>query len=159
MQYKPFLIACVVALALPACSVNLNINDTQLLGTEITEEDRIVSVVMNQQDAWNSGEIDQFMQGYWRSPELRFASGGSITYGWQETRDRYHQRYSNRDLMGQLTFDGLQVDVLGDDAAIVHGGWALERETDRPSGLFTLVFKEIDGDWKIVSDTTTSAGS
>ena len=59
--------------------------------------------------------------------------------------------------MGELTFDGLEVNMLSDDAAVVHGAWALQRENDRPSGLFTLVFQELDGEWKIVSDTTTSA--
>jgi len=157
MQYRPFFLACAFILAVPACAVNVNVNDTQLLGTVVNEEDRILSVVTNQQIAWNTGDIDGFMQGYWQSPELRFASGGDVTYGWQQTRDRYHARYSNRDLMGTLSFDELQVDRLSDDAAIVHGRWALTRANDRPSGLFTLVFKQVDGDWKIVSDTTTSA--
>ena len=66
-------------------------------------------------------------------------------------------RYSNRALMGTLSFEQLEVEQISDDAAIVHGQWALEREQDRPWGLFTLVFRQIDGDWKIVSDTTTSA--
>ena len=97
------------------------------------------------------------MQGYWVSDDLRFASGGTVTRGWQATSDRYHSNYSDRTLMGELTFDGLEVNMLSDDAAVVHGAWALQRENDRPSGLFTLVFQELDGEWKIVSDTTTSA--
>jgi len=59
--------------------------------------------------------------------------------------------------MGVLSFERLEITMLGDDAAVVHGAWGLEREQDRPSGLFTLIFNKIDGDWKIVSDTTTSA--
>lgn len=157
MQYRLFLIAGAMACLLPGCAVNLNINDHQLLGSEDSQDDAILAVVERQQSAWNSGDIDGFMQGYWPSPELRFASGGTVTTGWQETRDRYHQRYSNRALMGKLSFDKLEVDQLSDDAAIVHGQWTLIREHDQPWGLFTLVFKHIDGDWKIVSDTTTSA--
>lgn len=159
MQYKTLLTGCVMAFTLSACAVNLNINDTQLIGTDISDEARILDVISDQQAAWNAGDIDAFMQGYWQSPDLRFASGGEVAYGWQVTRDRYHSRYSNRALMGELTFDNLQTDMLSDEAAIVHGAWALQRENDRPSGLFTLVFKQIGGDWKIVSDTTTSAGS
>ena len=157
MQYRLVLIIGAIACLLPACAVNLNINDQQLLGTAYSEEDEIRGVLDQQQDAWNRGDIDGFMQGYWQSPDLRFASGGTVTTGWQETRDRYHQRYSNRALMGTLSFSMLEVEQLSDDAAIVHGQWALERESDRPWGLFTLVFKQIDGAWKIVSDTTTSA--
>lgn len=157
MQYKALIMAMGLACLASGCTVNLNVNDTQLLGTSVSEEDRILAVLATQQEAWNAGDIDGFMDGYWQSPELRFASGGSVTKGWQETRDRYHANYADRSLMGELSFNELYVTLLADDAAIVQGAWALQRTEDRPSGLFTLVFEEIDGAWKIVSDTTTSA--
>lgn len=157
MQLRSIIIGLTLIFAVPACTVNLNVNDQQLLGTELTDEDRVAAVITAQQAAWNAGDIDGFMQGYWQSPNLRFASGGTVTNGWQATRDRYHARYSDRALMGELSFDRLEVSMLGSDAAVVHGAWALQRAEDRPSGLFTLIFKQIDGDWKIVSDTTTSA--
>ena len=118
----------------------------------------ITHLLKAQQNAWNAGDIDRFMDGYWNSPELRFASGGDVTFGWQATRDRYHKNYANRALMGTLTFSDLEVIEISDDAAIVHGGWALARDGDTPSGLFTLLLRKIDGAWKVVSDTTTSAG-
>ena len=158
MQFRSVIIGVSVAMAMPACTVNLDVNDRQLLGSSVTEDDRIRDVLTKQQDAWNAGDIDGFMQGYWQSLELRFASGGSVTRGWQATRDRYHENYSDRSLMGKLSFENLETVLLGDNAAVVHGGWALQRDADRPSGLFTLIFQQIDGDWKIVSDTTTSAG-
>lgn len=157
MQSKTLLSIALVACALPACAVNVNVNDTQLIGSAETDEDRILSVLTTQQAAWNAGDIDTFMAGYWQSPELRFASGGSVTMGWQETSDRYHANYSDRSLMGTLSFSDLKVDMLSDDAAIVHGAWAITRAEDKPSGLSTLVFRDLDGGWKIVSDTTTSA--
>ncbi|MEO1659943.1 MAG: DUF4440 domain-containing protein [Pseudomonadota bacterium] len=157
MQLKPALLGFALLLATPACTVNLQVNDQQFLGSDVSEEDRILTVLSTQQAAWNDGDIDGFMQGYWVSPDLRFASGGTVTYGWQATRDRYHQNYADRSIMGQLEFSNLEVDLLDDDAAIVHGAWALERAEDRPSGLFTLVLKDLEGGWKIVSDTTTSA--
>lgn len=159
MQFKTFMIASVLAFGFAACAVNVNVNDTQLIGSSETDEDRILNVLTTQQAAWNAGDIDAFMAGYWQSPELRFASGGSVTKGWQNTSDRYHANYSDRALMGELTFSNLEVNMLSSDAAIVHGAWALARAEDNPSGLFTLVFRDLDGGWKIVSDTTTSAGS
>lgn len=117
----------------------------------------IRSVLMQQQRAWNRGDIDAFMQGYWRSVDLRFASGGQVTRGWQQTSDRYHARYSDRAKMGTLNFNDLEIRLLAPDAAIVHGQWKLERAEDAPSGLFTLVFRKFGDDWRIISDTTTSA--
>ncbi|MEO1553140.1 MAG: nuclear transport factor 2 family protein [Pseudomonadota bacterium] len=157
MQFRSVFIGLCLAIAMPACTVNLNVNDTQLLGSDVTDEDRIRTVLSTQQEAWNSGDIDGFMQGYWTSSQLRFASGGDVTRGWQATRDRYHTNYSDLSLMGVLNFDRIETVMLGDDAAVVHGAWALQRVQDQPSGLFTLIFRQIDGEWKIVSDTTTSA--
>ena len=157
MQFRSCVAAVLMACALPACAVNVNVNDTQLIGSAESDEMAIIDVLTRQQAAWNAGDIDAFMQDYWQSPELRFASGGTVTRGWQETRDRYHANYSDRDLMGELSFSELEVKMLSDDAAVAHGVWALARAEDNPSGLFTLLFREMDGGWKIVSDTTTSA--
>ncbi|MEH6487051.1 nuclear transport factor 2 family protein [Hyphomonas oceanitis] len=117
----------------------------------------IVAVLNAQDTAWNRGDIDAFMDGYWRSPELRFASGGNITRGWDETNARYHRVYGTPELMGMLTTTDYEIVILSPDAAIAHGAWMLERDGDRPSGLYTLVMRKIDGEWLIVSDTTTSA--
>ena len=126
-------------------------------GFTAADEVAIRTLLETQDAAWNAGDVDGFMDGYWVSPELRFASGGTVTRGYQETLERYKQRYPNRDLMGQLSFDELEIVPLGADAAVVHGRWLLTRENDAPGGLFTLVFRRIDGSWKIISDTTTSA--
>ena len=88
------LTACVsVDIAADAADINM--------GKEIGA---VRAVLDAQQQAWNSGDIDGFMEGYWQSPDLRFGSGGSITYGWQETSDRYHKNYSDRAKMGTLDF-------------------------------------------------------
>ena len=118
----------------------------------------ITALLEQQDDAWNRGDIDAFMNGYWRSPELRFASGGNVTRGWDETNARYRRVYATPDLMGRLITSDYEIVILSPDAAIAHGAWLLERASDRPSGLYTLVLRKIDGEWLIVSDTTTSAG-
>jgi ketosteroid isomerase-like protein len=110
-----------------------------------------------QSAAWNRGDIDAFMEGYWKSDELRFASGGVITYGWKTTRDRYRRNYPDKATMGTLAFTIHEVNVLSADAAIVFGRWELTRKHDKPWGLFTLTFRKLDGAWLIVSDHTSSA--
>lgn len=127
------------------------------VGFSSADDAAIRSLLAAQDAAWNEGDIDGFMHGYWVSPELRFASGGTVTRGYQQTLDRYKARYSDRALMGTLSFDELEVVPLASDAAVVHGRWLLTRESDAPSGLFTLVLRKIEGEWKIISDTTTSA--
>ena len=117
----------------------------------------IRQVLDDQAAAWNRGDIDAFMDGYARLPTLRFASGGNVTYGWQETLDRYRQRYPDRAAMGTLTFSDLDVNVLSTDAALVFGRWRLKTAKGEPNGLFTLLFRKTTAGWRIVADHTSAA--
>ncbi|PWE16620.1 DUF4440 domain-containing protein [Marinicauda salina] len=117
----------------------------------------VCAVLAAQQEAWNAGDVRGFMDGYWNSEALIFASGGDVTRGWEPTLERYLARYDTPEAMGRLAFSGIEVSALGEDAALAFGRWRLERETDAPNGLFSLVFRRIDGDWRIVHDHTSSA--
>ena len=148
----PLLAAC---LFLASCASQMPA-DTPANSASLQTE-RIEAVIQKQADAWNRGDIDAFMDGYLRSPELRFASGGTVTRGFEPTLARYKARYDTREAMGTLSFTELETVLLSEDAAVLHGRWQLTRENDTPSGLFTLVFRKIGSDWQIISDTTTSA--
>jgi len=115
----------------------------------------IRKVMEEQASAWNSGNIEGFMQGYWNSPELKFVSGDDVTKGWQPTLDRYKKSYDSRAKMGVLTFSGLEITILSKDSAVVLGNWALQREKDNPKGKFTLIFRKFKNDWRIVHDHTS----
>ncbi len=122
-------------------------------GDKTTSEIR--KVMDAQVMAWNNGDIDGFMRGYWNSPDLVFVSGANVTRGWQPTIERYKKNYDSRAKMGTLTFSDLEVDVLSKDSATVLGSWALARETDNPKGKFTLVFRKFKDGWKIIHDHTS----
>lgn len=105
--------------------------------------------------AWNRGDIEGFMAGYWKSDKLTFISGLNVTRGWQGTLDRYKKTYDSRAKMGVLTFSDLEITMLGKDAAVVLGSWALKREKDDPHGKFTLTFKKFKEGWRIIMDHTS----
>jgi len=117
----------------------------------------ICQVLQDQQAAWNAGDIPGFMAGYWNSEALRFASGGSVTRGWQPTLDGYLRRYDTPEAMGQLGFSDLDITQLSGDTAYVFGRWTLYRDEDEPTGLFTLIFNQTDEGWRVVHDHTSSA--
>ena len=122
-----------------------------------TPRQEIEQVLIKQADAWNKGDLDGFMEGYAKLPTLRFASGGNVTHGWQETLDRYKQRYTDRAAMGTLVFSDLDTTVLSPDAAVVFGRWRLKNVNGEPKGLFTLVLRKTETGWRIVADHTSAA--
>jgi ketosteroid isomerase-like protein len=127
----------------------------ELRGADTTDE--VKAVLFAQQAAWNRGDLDGFMAGYAQSDDLRFASGGTITYGWKTTLARYKQHYPDKAAMGRLEFSDLVVTVLAPDAALVFGKWELTREKDKPWGLFTLTLRKFPAGWRVIQDHTSSA--
>ncbi len=120
----------------------------------------IRQVLVQQQTAWNEGNLEAFMAGYWHSPELSFFSGGTDKRGWDATIERYRQNYQAEGReMGKLTFSDLEIDVLGPDSAWVRGHWQVVTSKKSPSGLFTLVFKKFPEGWRIVHDHTSATAS
>ena len=91
----------------------------------------IRTVLQSQQRAWNAGDIDQFMEYYWKSDDLTFRSGGKLTRTWQGTLENYKERYHSPSEMGKLSFRKLEVTPLGMKAALVVGEWQLSRESDQ----------------------------
>lgn len=122
-----------------------------------TVKESVRQVLDAQVTAWNKGDLQGFMAGYWSSPELSFFSGSQHMRGWKATLDRYIDRYQSRGQeMGQLTFSELEIEELGPDSALVRGRWQLKRSKDSPGGLFTLIFKRLPEGWRIVHDHTSS---
>ena len=117
----------------------------------------IQSVLTAQQDAWNRGDIDAFMNGYARSASTVFVSEDEVRRGWETVRDRYRVKYSDRAKMGTLSFSDIEVTMLSPDAAVVLGRWRLKRANDEPHGRFTLIFKRLPEGWRIIHDHTSAA--
>ncbi len=127
------------------------------------DEKDIRAVLDAQVAAWNKGDLDGFMSGYWSDEKLTFISGGTITSGWKNTKERYEKRYkADGKEMGQLAFSELHVETFGPSAAMLRGKFelTLEKEKDEkkkhPRGRFTLILKKFPDGWKIVHDHTSA---
>jgi ketosteroid isomerase-like protein len=117
----------------------------------------IEAVLTKQAAAWNRGDIDEFVEHYWKSDELTFSSGGQTTRGWTRTKENYQRRYPTREQMGQLKFSQLEITPLGPSAALVLGRWQLAREPSPVGGNFTLIFRRLDDRWVIIHDHTSKS--
>lgn len=123
-----------------------------------THEEPIRRVLETQVTQWNQGDISAFMETYVKSGALRFSSGGTVQRGWEATLQRYLTRYPNKDAMGRLVFEELEVKVLSPTWAEVHGRYRLYREGDyaNATGLFTLLMENLSDGWKILHDHTSA---
>ena len=129
-------------------------------GNTVTGQQDITAIktlLLQQQKAWNNGDIEGYMQGYVQSDTLRFASGGTVRRGWTATLNGYKRGYPDKTSMGTLQFSNIQVTLFSETSAAVFGSWQLDRKHDRPSGLFTLLLCKTAGTWRIWADHTSSA--
>ena len=118
-----------------------------------TKDEQIIrKMLADQISYWNKGDIPGFMQGYWENDSLVFIGKNGPTYGYNNTLRNYQKNYPNKDYMGVLNFDILSVQAIEKDHFFVIGKFMLQRKVGDASGHFTLIFKRINGIWKIVSD-------
>ncbi len=133
---------------------------TRVCADETTERvaDRraIVIVLTSQQEAWNRGDVDAFLVGYWHSPELTFSGSSGVSRGWDGVLARYKKNYPDRAAMGQLDFSDLEFRFLGADHALVLGRWHLKREKGEIGGVFSLVWQRFPEGWRIIHDHTSA---
>lgn len=116
------------------------------------EEAAIRRLLTLQTEAWNRGNIEAFMQTYWKSNSLMFIGSKGVVRGWQQTLDNYRKGYPDTAAMGKLSFDILEVKPLSKEYAFVVGKWMLQRSIGDLSGHYTLLLRKIRGQWKIVAD-------
>jgi len=116
------------------------------------DESAIRQILADQTTAWNKGDLDNFMKGYWKSDSLTFIGQAGITYGYTATLNNYKKHYDSPDKMGELTFTLLKLERLSPEYYFVVGKWQLKRKAGDVGGVYTLLFRKIDGRWVIVSD-------
>jgi len=122
-----------------------------------TDSIAIVKILYKQQDDWNKGDIDAFMEGYLKSKQLIFSGSSGPIYGWNATRDRYKRTYSDQEKMGTLKFDVLHLLELSDSVVQMQGKFYLKRTIDDLQGFFTLNWIRTKNQWYIISDHTSAA--
>ena len=128
------------------CLISLNLSG-QINVPGMPEE--VYHTMQSQQDAWNEGNIDKFMQGYWKSDSLLFISVSGVNHGYNTTLQNYKKSYPNKEAMGNLTFKNRSWTPISDDSALLIGSW---RISENQHGMYSLIWKRINGEWVIVAD-------
>lgn len=121
---------------------------------DLGEEDKaeIHSVLLEQNNSWNKGDLVGYMNGYWKSDSLRFIGKNGILFGWDNIFQNYKKSYPGKAQMGRLIFEVISLEKLNEKSAFMIGKWDLEREIGNLSGYFTLIWEKINGSWVITTD-------
>lgn len=120
--------------------------------SQTNDEAAVRNVLAKQNAAWNRGDVDAFMVGYWENDSLMFIGKSGVTYGYKNTLANYKKNYPDTTVMGKLTFTLIHVKQLSPEYFHVTGKYYLTRTIGDASGHFTLVFRKINGNWVIISD-------
>ena len=117
-----------------------------------TSKKEITTMMLQQASDWSNGDIEAFMKGYIKSDSLKFVGSNGLTYGWKNTLENYKKGYPTAAHTGTLTFNLLEFDQLANDVFLVIGEFHLKRTVGDTDGMFTIILKRIDGEWKIIAD-------
>jgi len=142
-------ISCFSCISIKAdvTSETTNTNDSTSLA-----EAGIRLVMEAQEIAWNNHDLEGFMQGYWKSDSLKFYGSRGFTYGWDQTLANYKKGYPTKAESGTLNFVINDISKIEGDNYWVMGEYHLKRQAGNADGVFMIIFKKIDGEWKIVAD-------
>lgn len=121
---------------------------------EEKDKKEIQKVLKTQRIAWSKNNIEEFMEGYWKSDSLKFYGANGITLGWENTLERYQKAYPTKDHTGILSFKINDISKISDESYYVLGEYHLKRNVGNADGIFMLIFKKINGEWKIIADTS-----
>ena len=127
-----------------------------LCSTSSIEKDKktILSIMKSQEKAWSKNNIEAFMEGYWKSDSLKFFGSSGLKYGWQSTLNGYKKRYPTKDHTGTLRFKINDISQINSASYFVMGEYHLVRNIGNADGVFMIIFKKINGEWKIIADTS-----
>tara|TARA_R110002124_G_scaffold120895_6_gene278952 strand:+ start:13476 stop:13910 length:435 start_codon:yes stop_codon:yes gene_type:complete len=121
-------------------------------GNEAIDKSEILEVMKLQEKAWSNNDLEGFMQGYWKSDSLKFYGSSGLTKGWQQTLDNYKKGYPTKEHSGTLKFKVNDISKIDDGSYWVMGAYYLKRSVGDANGVFLIIFKKINGEWKIVAD-------
>ena len=115
----------------------------------------INKVLKKQRISWSNNDLEGFMEGYWKSDSLKFYGSDGVTYGWENTLERYQKAYPTEDHTGKLSFKINDISPIAEGAYYVLGEYHLKREVGNADGIFMIIFKKINDEWKIIADTSS----
>jgi hypothetical protein len=149
---KSFYVLVIAILCFGCISIKADVSTEHQDTSYESAKTNILKVMDAQEIAWNNSDLQGFMQGYWKSDALKFYGANGLTKGWQNTLDNYKNNYPTKADTGTLNFVIRDVSKIENNNYWVMGEYHLKRDAGDADGVFIIIFKKIDGEWKIIAD-------
>lgn len=120
--------------------------------SQTKDEVAIKQILKTQENAWNTGNLDAFMIGYWNNDSLMFIGKKGLTFGYNATLENYKKSYPDTAYMGKFTSTLISIKKLSNEYYFVIGKWELNRTVGNIFGHYSLLFRKIKGKWVVVAD-------
>jgi uncharacterized protein (TIGR02246 family) len=119
----------------------------------------IYELLVKMLDRWNAHDIDGHLDVYWRSPDLLVVVDSEEFNGWQQLHDSYINGYPDRNAMGFIQPNRIQVKLLKPDLALALTWWSVTFPSSKQKlmGTTTMNVQKFDNGWKIVAAHTSIA--
>ena len=137
------LITIILIITTAACLAQSNVTQ---------DKEAILKVMRSQEKAWSANDLEGFMHGYWKSDSLKFFGSSGLTKGWRQTLENYKRGYPTKEHSGTLQFQVKDISRINENSYWVMGEYYLKRSIGDANGVFLIIFKKINGEWKIVAD-------
>jgi len=148
-----------IFLFLPSCQFKTNTNQFKAGIGSLSSSGKVISKLMQDQvDSWNNGSIDGYMQAYLHSDALKFITRKGVRQGFDSVTYHYKKSYNSKEKMGRLSFRQVSFSPidLPESENIINatGKWFVSHHETTDSGFFSLIWKQVGGEWKIIIDHT-----
>lgn len=153
MKYFCILLLSFLCLGCISIKADVTTETVEARQSDVNMAEAGIRLVMEAQEvAWNTHDLEGFMEGYWKSDQLKFYGGNGLTLGWEKTLQNYKKRYPTKAESGALRFVINDISKIENNNYWVMGEYHLTRPIGDANGVFMIIFKKINGEWKIVAD-------
>ncbi|WP_233898986.1 nuclear transport factor 2 family protein [Tenacibaculum piscium] len=151
---KKILLYTILLVSMISCQVASEKQEEKQEESDKNNKKDILNVLKMQEKAWSKHDLEGYMQGYWKNDSLKFYGSNGLTYGWNKTLENYKKGYPTKEDTGILKFKINDVSKINDNSYFVMGAYYLTRKTGNANGVFMIIFKKINEEWKIIADTS-----
>ena len=116
------------------------------------DEKAILELMREEERAWNSGNIEAYVNLYAPHDSTRMIYSSGAVYG-KDSILAFYKKYWPKERMGQLTLDGERLERLSDEYYYVSGFFHVRYPDGKSvNGRFSGLMKKIKGRWYLYTD-------